>query len=70
MTIPLPTQREMVAASLQGTMVSSRSLIKITVYLCITLLLIGCSSTQFRSDPKGIGYIESGVINVNIEVVE
>jgi len=50
----------MVTAFLQGTMVSSHSLIKITVYLCITLFLIGCSSNQFRSDPKGIGYTESG----------
>ena len=57
----IPSLEEMVTASLQSTMVSSLSLIKITVYLCITLFLLSCSSTQFRSDPKGIGYTESGI---------
>lgn len=41
-------------------MASSLSLIKITVCLCLTLFLLNCSSTQFRGDPKGIGYAESG----------
>ena len=41
-------------------MASSLSLIKITVCLCLTLFLLSCSSTQFRGDPKGIGYAESG----------
>jgi len=36
------------------------SLIKITVYLCITLFLLSCSGTPLRSDPKGVGYKESG----------
>jgi len=36
------------------------SLIKITVHLCLTLLLLGCGGTQLRNDPKGIGYTESG----------
>ncbi len=45
---------------LQYTMKNPLSLIKKTVYLCITLCLISCSSVQFRSDPKWIGYTESG----------
>lgn len=36
------------------------SLIKMTVCIGITLSLLGCSGTQLRSDPKGIGYKESG----------
>lgn len=36
------------------------SLIKITVHLCITLLLLGCAGSPPRGGPKGIGYAESG----------
>jgi len=41
-------------------MANSLSLKKITVYLCIMLFLLSCSSKQLRSDSKGIGYTESG----------
>lgn len=34
--------------------------LKTAVHLCTTLLLLGCAGTQFRGDPKGIGYTESG----------
>ena len=47
-------------ASVQGTMKSPFSLIKITVCLCLALFLLSCSGKQVRGDSKGIGYAESG----------
>jgi len=47
--------------TLQSTITNPLPLIKVTVYLCITLGLLSCGSiVQFRSDPELIGYAESG----------
>ncbi len=47
--------------TLQSTLTNPLPLIKVTVYLCITLGLLSCGSiVQFRSDPELIGYAESG----------
>ncbi len=47
--------------TLQSTLTNPLPLIKVTVYLCITLGLLSCGSiVQFRSDPELIGYAISG----------
>ena len=47
--------------TLQSTITNPLPLIKVTVYLYITLGLLSCGSiVQFRSDPELIGYAESG----------